>query len=175
MKKFIISLLIVAAFVAIPVSVFAQNTDNANAAGKVLILTPISIVKSMDLEFGAIAQSGAGTVTIAPDNTANAADVTGDVALAAVDGRTTRTHASFAVKGDASNSFSIVYDETTLTLATGLTIDLTGKGESSALLSEAALDVSGDYVLNIGGVLTVPENSVAGDYTKTFNVTVAYN
>lgn len=176
MKKISVSLMVLAAFVVAPLSVFAQNTDNATVGGRVSIISPLTITKGPDLDFGIVAMGEGrtgGTVTIAP---------TSDEATAVGVSKTNleqTTHASFTLSGEPNYSFGIAYGGNAvggvLTLATGLTIALSGEGESNALLNEASLSEAGAYTLNIGGVLTVPANMASGSYSKDLTVTVTYN
>src|SRR5579871_264943 len=103
MKNIIKSIAIASvAVIGFSTSSFAQATATASASAN--IITPISIVKTVDMNFGNVAVSGstAGTVVLVPAGTRSA---TGGVTLPATTG--TVSAASFTVSGQASYTYAI--------------------------------------------------------------------
>lgn len=160
---------------------FAQTSYNpkvsATATATATIITPISIEKKVDLNFGNIvANSTGGTVTIATDNTPKY----NKVAAPSIPG--TRSAASFEVKGFAGVTYSISLPQSiTLTREGGngngnkktMTVDNFVSNPSGTGL----LSASGSQTVNVGATLNVAANQVAGTYKNTtdLKVTVNYN
>jgi len=148
-------------------SVQAQNSATAtgvNAAAT--IVTPISITKTVDLNFGAIVPSlTAGTVTVGTDNSILGA---GGVTLIPQLGA--HSAASFTVNGAIGALFSV-------TLPGDVTIS---NGTESMTVSDftsnatGALDASGAEDFNVGATLAVAASQLPGLYEGTFDVTVTY-
>ena len=162
-KIFALSLLVL----GFSATTFAQSTSSAATASATL-LVPISIAKTTDMSFGTIASSAtAGTVVL---DYSNGTTVTGGVHKFTG----TTTTAQFTVTGDSNKTFSISYPET-LTL-TGSVSGTLSVAVTSDLGATGTL-VSGSKVINVGGTLTVPANTVAGTYSNTqdLKVTVNYN
>jgi hypothetical protein len=153
----------------------AQAADTGGAANAVVV-RPNTLIKTDDLDFGALLSGPAGgTVTINP--VTNARSAAGGVTLVGGDGR----RAAFQGTGGlllitVSGSTSV-----TLTRAGGgappMTASLvraaTTSGGGIALLG-ATLLPSGVQTYYIGGTLNVPPNQPAGDYSGTFTLTVNY-
>ncbi len=146
---------------------FAQSTS-ASATASATLLVPISIAKTTDMSFGTIASSAtAGTVVL---DYANGTTVTGGVHKFSG----TTTTAQFTVTGDSNKTFSISHPATiTLTGSVSGTLSVAINNE----LGETGTLVSGTKVINVGGTLTVPANTVAGTYSNStdLKVTVNYN
>ncbi len=149
---------------------FAQVTATANASAQ--ILTPISITKRFDMNFGNLAVNAtAGTILLTP---AGSRSATGGVTF--LNGNSgTVTAASFEVTGLAGATYSI-------TLPAGPTIisysgnDMTVDTWTSDPTPTGTLTGGSEYV-NVGATLHVPPSSPAGVYTSAtpFEVTVNYN
>lgn len=170
MKKVTIILTGVILMALTSVNVFAQS--RATASSTATLITPISISKTADLEFGTIASSQtAGTVEMAFDNTATA---TGGVTLMA--GGASRSSAKFNVVGEGTSLCSITYP-TSLTLTPGsgqtLLVDniLSDVGSPSATFSL----VDGSRVIAFSAILNVPASTVAGVYTNANELAVTVN
>jgi uncharacterized protein with beta-barrel porin domain len=147
-------------------SVKAQATATANAAAT--IVTPISIEKTVDLNFGAIVPSAtAGTVIVGSDNSI---DKTGGVTLIPLLG--THSAASFTVTGAATAQFYV-------TLPTSLSLNKDGGTETMTVSTfthnaTGTLDATGAEDFNVGATLAVAANQAGGVYNGTFDVTVTY-
>jgi hypothetical protein len=104
MKNIVKSLVIAAAAITISNSSFAQATATASASAN--IITPITIVKTVDMNFGNVAVSAtlSGTTVLAPAGTRTTGG-SGGVTLPATTG--TVSAASFTVSGQASYTYAI--------------------------------------------------------------------
>jgi hypothetical protein len=159
---------------AIPSMAFAADaTDTAGISATVL--TPISITKTADLNFGSFAADSdqAGTVVIATDGgrsfTGGANAISTNVG--------TVTAASFDVAGEGTATFSITVpsSDVTLTRATG-SETMTVATFVSDPLGTGTL-VAGAKTVAVGATLSVGAGQVAGSYVNASGlpVTVAYN
>ena len=143
---------------------YAQQSASATGTAKVKIVKPIAISEQRQLNFGAVySDSDGGTITIA-----NSSAGTPTFSGLAEDSASGETPASghFSITAEGARSYNISVDST---------VTLSGTGsDMTATLSPSATSASGDSDLYVGGVLTVAGNQAAGDYTGTYNVTVAY-
>jgi Mat/Ecp fimbriae major subunit len=156
----------------VAVSAIAMGSNAAYAAtatadAKATILSPITIAKTADLDFGTIAVNAGDTVTIpATSDTATCGATAGNLICAG-----TTSRAKFNVTGAANTSVSISSDAS---------VSLTsGANSMSATLvrsaNAATLSATGAGSFDVGGALTVGGTQAAGAYVGTFNVTVNYN
>ena len=159
------------AFVAFVFSTSVNAQSTASATASATIISPITITKTVDLDFGNVAASAlAGTVTIDP---AGNRSTTGGVSLPVIPG--TVTAASFNVAGQANYTYAITLPAS-VTITNG-TDNMTVNGFTSTPTPTGTLDVTGNEVLNVGATLNVGASQAAGLYTTTtpFDVTVNYN
>jgi hypothetical protein len=157
-------------FACLATTVRGQETATATATAT--IVTPISIVKDVDMNFGnvAVQSTTAGTVVLAPAGTRTR---TGGVTLPTTAG--TVTAASFTVSGTSGYTYAITLPSTALTITSGantmtvttFTSDPSGTGTLTA----------GEQVVNVGATLNVGAGQPAGTYVSAtpFDVTVNYN
>jgi len=131
--------------------------------------TPISILNASDLAFGAVVLgSNGGTVVVAPGG---ARTLTGDLLPLEGGGA-----AAFTVSGVAGASYTVMLPAST-TLSNGggqnLLVDAftSSPGGNAGLLDT----VTGQQALQVGATLNVLPGQAPGQYTGTFQVTVAYN
>lgn len=149
---------------------FGQETASASATST--IVTPISITKDVDMNFGnvAVQSSTGGTVVLAPAGTRTK---TSGVTLPVTTG--TVTAASFTVGGSGSYTYSITLPSSAVTIKSGsntMTVtNFTSTPSGTGQLS------SGSQTLNVGATLNVSAGQPAGTYTTEtpFDVTVNYN
>ena len=146
----------------------AQATGNASASAT--IITPISIVKSTDMNFGNIATTGAvGTVILAP---AGGRTFTGGVTFPITTG--TVTPATFQISGSAGYTYAI-------TLPSSITITSGGNSMTvnnfTSTPSAAGVLTGGTEIIKIGSTLNLKASQLEGAYSTTsnFDVTVSYN
>ncbi|MFM6853268.1 MAG: DUF4402 domain-containing protein [Sphingopyxis sp.] len=142
--------------------------SGGSAGSAAIILNPLSIVKTGDLEFGTLAHgTTAGTVTINP--TTNARSATGGATLAGG-----APQAATFVANGLANRLYIVALGTPASLTNG-TGDVMGM--TSLILDGPSFNLfgaSGAATIRVGGILSVGANQAEGDYSGTFDVTLVY-
>ncbi len=151
---------------------FSQETATATATAK--IVTPISITKDVDMNFGnvAVQSTNGGTVVLAPAGTRTS---TSGVTLPAVTG--TVTAASFTVNGDGAYTYAISLPTGSHVISNGANsmnvTDFKSTPTGTGTLS------AGTQQLKVGATLNVGAAQAAGTYTSAelspFAVTVNYN
>lgn len=150
----------------------AQNSaTQSDVTAAAQIVTPISISKVADLNFGSIVKSTAGgTVVIAPDGTVTPTGVSMFTGAAAV----ATSPASFTIAGENNATYEV-------TLPADNDVVLSDGGTNSMNLTAFTHNASGtfgtsDETFAVGATLNVGANQVAGNYVSAaFSVTVAYN
>lgn len=151
----------------------AMAQETATATATATIVTPISIAKTVDMNFGnvAVQSTTGGTVVLSPEGTRT---TTGAVTLPVVGG--TITAASFTVEGQGSYTYAITLPTTDLVLSDGAAHTMIVKSFTSTPSGTGEL-TAGSQVLNVGATLEVAAAQVAGTYVSgtPFNVTVNYN
>jgi hypothetical protein len=149
---------------------FAQSSATATVTAT--IVTPISLTKTVDMNFGnvAVQTSTGGTVVLTP---ASARSVTGGVTLPATIG--TVAAASFTVTGQGTYTYAITLPSTAVTLTSGGNT-MTADTFTSTPSATGAL-TAGTQTLNVGATLNVAAAQNAGVYVSgtPFTVTVNYN
>jgi hypothetical protein len=165
--KFLVLGLIMAFFAT---TASAQVTASASASAQVL--TPISIVKRVDMNFGNLAVNAtSGTIVLTPAGTRTN---TGGVTF--LNGNSgTVTAASFEVNGLADATYSITLPAGSTTISNGAS-DMMVDSWTSDPTPTGTLTGGSEFV-NVGATLNVPASSPAGVYTSgtPFEVTVNYN
>ena len=167
----LVSIILLMGFVG---SVNAQAT--AYASTTALLVTPISIAKSVDMHFGTIAASATlGTVEL---DYSDGRTATGGASLPA--GSTTQKTAVFTVTGEGASGFSISIPSSSITLTGSVSGTMTV--DNFLCDAGAATTLSGGTkVLKVKAILNVPANTVAGTYSNSLAnasalfVTVNYN
>ena len=160
------------ALVSIAGTTFAQQTSSATASASATVITPISISKTVDMNFGNVAVgSSLGTVVLA---TAGTRTSTGGVSLPATTG--SPTAASFTVTGQGNYTYAITLPSTALTITDGASHNMTVTTFTSNPGSTGTLS-SGTQTLLVGATLNVGASQATGAYTSAtpFTVTVNYN
>ena len=140
-------------------------TGTAQAAAN--IVTPISITKNIDLNFGNIAAAGTAFTVVLDESGARTSNG-GTGTLPSVTG--TVTAAEFTVSGLSGATYAV-------TLPSSITISAgTNNMTVDGFASNANFTLTGGSdTFNVGATLNVGANQVAGAYNGTFNVTVNYN
>jgi len=167
MKKLSAIAILVIGFAA---SSNAQSTASASASAT--IISPISITKTVDLDFGNVAASGAaGTVVISP---AGVRSTTGGVSLPVIPG--TVTAASFDVAGQGNYTYAITLPAAAITISSGANT-MSVNAFTSTPLTTGTLSVGGTQTVTVGATLNVGASQASGLYTSgtPFDVTVNYN
>lgn len=173
MKKQFMSFLAMVAIALLPVCVQAQVTEATDAG--VNLITPLTITETAALHFGSMSVSATpGTAVLSTQGVRTA---TGGVNLSAL--LPAHSTANYNVSGAANATYAITLPAT-ITVSSGannMTIGalLARTASAGADGLTGTLTAGGIDNFRVGGTLTVPANQPAGQYTGTFNVTVAYN
>src|SRR6201986_437251 len=151
MKNLTKVLAIASIFIAGATSSFAQATATASAAAT--IITPITITKTADMNFGNVAVSAtiAGTAVLAPAGTRTTGGA-GGVTLPATTGAVSA--ADFTVAGTPDYTYSITLPSTT-TITDGSGNNMTVDGFTSSPSATGVLSSGGSQDLTVGATLTV--------------------
>ena len=170
MKNFSKVLAIASIFIAGSTASFAQATATASASAT--IITPITIVKNVDMNFGNVAVSAtiAGTAILAPAGTRTTGGA-GGVTLPATTG--TVAAASFTVSGQANYTYAITLPSTTNITSGGNTMVVNAFTSSPA--TTGTLSSLGSQTLNVGATLNVNAAQAPGTYTNASGVPVTVN
>ena len=148
----------------------AATTNTATANATVNIVSPLTVTKNSDLDFGTIvANSGAFAGEVVHLDTGG---VVACPATLTCSGATVSA-ASFTVTGTPSQNIVLTLPASVTLNGSGggtLNVDLSGDEPATA----EALDAAGSYSFNIGGKLTIPVGTVDGVYQNTFDVTANY-
>jgi len=140
----------------------SANAATGSATASATILSPVSVTKSSDLDFGKIiAGASAGTVTLT-----GAGTFTCGVGLTCSGAHNA---AAFGVAG-SSNEIVTVSADSSVTLTSGSNSMTASLAPTASTLTLAG----GVASFNVGGSLAVGGNQAAGAYAGTFNVTVNY-
>ena len=171
MKNIVKSLAITAAVLGFANSTFAQASATASVTAN--IITPITIVKTVDMNFGNVAVSAtlSGTAVLAPAGTRTTGGG-GGVTLPANNG--TVSGASFTVSGQASYTYAITLP-TSCTITDGASHSMTVNAFTSSLGSTGTLSSGGTQTLNVGATLNVAAAQASGTYTNSTGVPVTVN
>lgn len=143
----------------------SANAATASANADAVILAPLTVTNTDNLDFGTIAVNGAGTVSIAADGSAR--NCSANLVCSG-----TYSEASFDIDGAPSVNVSIGYSGIT-TLTSGAN-SMVLSNLSNTAGGTLALDGSGEGSVGVGGDLAVAANQAAGTYQGTFNVVVLY-
>lgn len=164
--------LILAALVMLVSASAASAQATASATATATIVTPISITKTVDMNFGNVAVQAAtgGTVVLTP---AGIRSTTGGVTLPAVTG--TVAAASFTVNGEGTYTYAITLPSSALTISSGANTMSVNAFTSTP--SATGTLTAGTQTLNVGATLNVAAAQASGVYVSgtPFNVTVNYN
>lgn len=168
MKKLYVVVGTALSFLLFANDTFAQVSATANASAT--IVTPISISKNNDMDFGNVATDGTvGSVTLSP---ASGRIPAGGVTLPATAG--TVAAASFAVGGSGSYTYAITLPSSVVITSGSNTMTVNNFTSSPSLIGTLS---SGAETLLVGAKLNLTASQAAGSYTSAtpFTVTVNYN
>jgi len=166
MKKSILLVIVMLAFAA---SSYAQVT--ASATSTAVVVTPLTIIRNTNLDFGSIAATGGGTLTINPATSA----LTPSAGVAIISG--TATAAQFTASGSNNEVIQFTFPATiTLSDGGGNTMLFTLASDLGATSPVAStLSATGSRIIYIGGVLTVGLNQAPGTYSNAAGLAVSVN
>jgi hypothetical protein len=158
-----------AVFAAVP-SHAAPTAPNKNSTGTVSIATSATFRKVQDMDFGALAVTGAGTATIDPNS--DTMSVTGGIVQ--IGGRPYA--AAFETVAPRKSRVLIKAPNQPITLTRVGGTETMTLGNFIISGSSSRNVNSGDPIeFKIGGTLTVNAGQVEGTYLGQFDVTVQYN
>ncbi|MFL6735656.1 MAG: DUF4402 domain-containing protein [Sphingomonas sp.] len=160
MKKILTSAGALAAL-AVTTPADASNTAQANAS--VNIVSPLSLTKNTDLNFGTVVGPFASQVVHV--------DTTGARNCGGLTCSGTFGAATFTVTGTPSQ-------DVTLTIPASVTLNGPGGSlnvdMSTDKPADPTLSAAGSASFGVGGKLTIPSGTADGVYSNTFNVTANY-
>jgi len=152
------------AALALSTPAFAAPSNQASANATVNIVSPLTLTKNTDLNFGTIVGPFAGQIVHV--------DTTGARNCAGLTCSGTVSAASFSLTGTANQAVVLtIPSSVTLngSVSGTLNVDLSGD-----LPANPTLSGTGTAAFSIGGKLTIPNGTVDGVYSNTFNVTANY-
>lgn len=146
-----------------------RAAPTAAASGNALIIYPVTVVKTKDMDFGNVASTIAGTAVIDPN--ADSISATGGVTL--VGGTPHSAEFAGAAQSSSVVNIKVPTKPSTLTRVGGTeTVTVTNftlQGQSKRTLAKAQ-----SFTFRVGGTLNVAANQAEGTYVGTFDVTVQY-
>lgn len=153
-----------------------QSTVSATGKASAKIVVPLTITadSSNELTFGSIAPSGAaGTVTVATSG-----EGTADGGCTIITGSKI-SYGGFNIAGAADTAITVTLPENETLKSGNETMDISDfkarLGSATADGSTGTLDSKGELALAVGAKLAVKPNQKDGEYTGTYQVSVAYN
>jgi hypothetical protein len=172
MKKSLILFVSIFVIVVATQNAKAQISATATAKTSATIITPISIEKAGDLEFGNVVPTSAtGTVVIATDGTRT---FTGG-ALAFANSTGSPAAAQFTVTGAIDATYSITLNNTSFTVTNGSETMLVDNIVTTPTPNGQL--TGGSQTVSVGATLNVLANQAPGVYKNddALRITVAYN
>ena len=172
--------LVLAGLLALPAA--AQAAENGPNTASVILIQPLSIVKSEDLDFGTIIPETGGTVVLAP-TLVPTCTTTGGVIRSGV-----CQPAEFVGAGSVNQRVRVRLPpqaRMTVSNGAGATMQVTDMDVSGSpdlvVLRETVrnfrfriLHPTGIFYFRVGGTLNVGANQPVGTYTGTFDVDIFY-
>jgi hypothetical protein len=161
---------------------FAVNSygqSSASASTTAILITPLSITKTHDLDFSTLSSSATAGTAVIDASTGNLS-VTGGVTQT---GATTEQVATFTITGEPSDVITVANDVTTITLENGSSDQLTVNtfrysmdgGTEQNFNGTATIASGGTSTLTVGATLNIPANTPAGTYNSTSDFTITIN
>ncbi len=134
--------------------------DSATGSASATVVAALSVSEQSPMSFGQFSAGSGGTTATDGTTTGSVTYVGGSISPGV-----------FAVTGTPSAGYDVTVDPTVTLNRTG------GGGSMTASLNtpgSTLLDVNGNDTFDIHGTLTVGNNQAGGNYTGTYNVSVAY-
>ena len=146
----------------------AQASATTTASSTTTILSPISLTKVLDLQFGKVVRPSAATPQTVIVSSAGARSLggTGDAVLMG----TTASQAQFTVGGEGGAAITVTVPAT---FAMG-PLTVTTSGTYPTAIGGAA-GSPGTATVNVGGAFPITNTTATGSFTGTLSVTAAYN
>jgi hypothetical protein len=169
-KKISKSLFLLGILFAFACTASAQSISGTASA---LLITPLTIVKNLDLNFGnlAVSSTTGGTVILSTSSTRTTGG-SGGVTLPAITG--TVSSADFTVSGQGGYTYSITLP-TSVTITDGLGHSMTISSFTSFPSTNGTLSSGGTQDLTVGATLSASASQVSGAYTSASGVPVTVN
>jgi hypothetical protein len=145
-------------------------TPLTQATGSATLVRPVTVVKTKDMDFGALSVTTAGTAVLEPN--ADTISATGGVILS---GGTPHSAEFLGSAGQTSQVVNIKVPNQPSTLTrVGGTETMTVSNFTLQGQSKRALAAATSFSFRVGGTLNVGANQAEGTYVGTFTVTVQY-
>ncbi len=173
MKKAILIFSAIVMIAGLSTKTMAQATQTTSAGAKIVkALTISEVVASAGLHFGTMTvPSTAATVILAPAGTVSIG--TGTITLLAQ--APTAHAASYNVTGDNLATYTITLPSANVTLTSGANTMTVNTFTCSYGTNASTFSASGTDSFTVGAKLNLASGQVAGTYSGSFDVTVAYN
>ena len=148
--------------------------QTATATIKAIVVTPLSILKTFDMDFGSVAVSPTvpGTVILTP---ASVRSITGGSQIIG----TTAKAATFTVTGQGTSTYAITLTPASLTVTNGSNSMIVNNFNSTPTTTTGGALVGGTQTLTVGATLNMTAAQATGTYNNPsgtpLSVTVAYN
>lgn len=160
----ILCTLALSAAIAVPAA-----ASSAPATGRAVVLRPIAVVNTADLDFGTILRgTAAGRVVIAPGTGTRTA--TGGAVLA---GGTPQA-AAFTISGTARRVVTVSVTPGSVLLANGTGGSMTVNTFRLNGAANRTLSAAGTNIVRVGARLNLAANQADGTYSGSFNLSVDY-
>jgi hypothetical protein len=156
----------------------AQASNTASATINASIIQPVTIANAQDISFGTIAKPISGSSVITIDDSTDTTPVSSNNTNSQVLAQGTR--GKFTITGEAGRTYSGVDVGGTINLTgTGTDIVFTPTYSVSGGGAVGTLPAGTEYAgvtqtLNVGGSFTLTDAQVAGLYSGSLEITVAY-
>jgi len=163
---------------AMIITAFSANVNAAgNTTGKANLVDALTLTNKADLDFGTMCVSSASAIC-KMDLNALRTTTSGTISFIT---SPAPTCARYEVTGNVSTSYNITIPTVALSLtgSPDLTVgswqvrDVTNSTDYSALY-QGKTDASGKGIFELTGSLTIPSGFKNGQFTTTFDVTIAY-
>lgn len=149
----------------------------ATASIDVELMAPLSLQKSVDMQFGRVSLSGSGdgVLVLGVDGSVQATNL-----LTSLSGGATPTAAVFTVSGSLSANYTVLLPSSAVSLTrVGSTETLSVSDFTVKLATKEVGTLIGtigsDNTFAVGATLTVPQTQTAGLYQGSFPVSISYN
>ncbi|AWW73480.1 hypothetical protein CD351_03440 [Erythrobacter sp. KY5] len=170
---------LLAAAMALPTAAHARSSDSYDA--RAAVITPLSITKLSDLDFGDMVVTTGGTVVLTPTATATCATTGGVIHSAECVPATFvglgQSGQRVRVRRPIGNTIALTGPGTDMTV-TNITID--GDPDLVPVRSNPNWErytigsADGTFVFRVGGTLNVNAGQLPGIYTGTFDIRLDY-
>jgi hypothetical protein len=169
---FAIACLVLNMMLAAPVLAASNNTSQVNGTAAAAVVVPSTMTNLGDMRFGNLVQpSTAGTLTLSPTGAVTTSGgVSGNQAIA--QGSTGPSPGTFSITAGSNQVFT-VFGPITFSISSGASTMpvtlLTG-----ALQKQSNNGTTANYLLSVGGTLSVGANQAIGTYVGSYTLLTVY-